>query len=153
MTTFWQDNDSKLKLIGIGMPRYSARDLVQTYKPIAADLERTIDGILRDLTYEPFKKLATTITCSDLESPALDGVFPGKQVEVWCVKELVYPLGGSPSRPVVPGSARELRAEGSPDYETFIAYCPILQCMVVNYQDSFAEWKAKISWQLELQEI
>ena len=60
-----------------GVTLYSARGLEQTLEPIdaAAVTRRTINGTLVDLSVVKFHKYASTISCSDIETPALDGVF------------------------------------------------------------------------------
>ena len=57
------------------MPPYSARGLTQTLEPIEASvqLRRTVNGALADLSYEPFRKYKSTISCQDQEPPAVDG--------------------------------------------------------------------------------
>ena len=112
--------DTLLVLTGVGVPSYSARGLTQTLEPIeaAAQLRRSINGDLLDLSYGPFRKYKSTISCQDQEPPAFDGVWPGRVITVDCVAELSYPAGGSPTRPVVSGSAR---TEG-----TFVFYRPLL---------------------------
>ena len=50
--------ESMLTLSGVGVPPYSARGLTQSLEPIdgAAQLRRTVNGALADLSYEPFRK-------------------------------------------------------------------------------------------------
>jgi hypothetical protein len=99
---------SELELFGLGVPPYAARGLTQTLEPIdqQAHLERAIDGSLLDLSYTPFQKYKSTISCTDQRAPVCDGVWAGQLVTVYCVAELCYNEYGAPSRPVVPGSER-----------------------------------------------
>lgn len=135
-----------LELVGIGIPPYSARGLTQTLEPIdgAGNVVRAIDGSLLDLSYPPFQKYKSSISCGDQTPPAVDGIWPGKVVTVSCAAELSYPDGGAPLRPVVPGSAR-LEAG-------FWFYRPVLSMRVMSFNVSTDEWGAAVSWSMELEE-
>ena len=137
-----------LTLSGIGVPPYSVRGATQTLQPIdaAQQLRRTINGALIDLSRAEFRKYRSTISCTDQQPPAVDGVWPGQIVTVGCISELSYrTVGGSPSRPLVSGSSR---AEG--DY-TF--YRPQLVMRVVSFSQDTDEYGASVSWSLELEEV
>ena len=140
-----------LILVGMGVPLYSSRDLTQTLEPIPAATvqRRTINGDLVDLSYPQFDKYQSEITCRDFKAPALDGIWPGRTITVYCAGgcELIYPVGGSAGRPArtdVP-----LYNDGN----GFIHYLPILQMRVRTFQISSAEWKATVAWKLNLEEI
>lgn len=136
-----------LELAGIGIPPYSARGLTQTLEPIdaAGNVVRAIDGSLLDLSYAPFQKYKSSISCTDQTPPACDGLWPGKVVTVSCAAELSYPDGGAgPLRPAVPGSER-LEAG-------FQFYRPVLTMRVMSFSVSTDEWGAAISWTMELEE-
>lgn len=139
--------DTVLVLIGVGVPSYSARGLTQTLEPIeaSAQLRRSINGELQDLSFAQFRKYRSTISCQDQEPPAIDGVWPGHVVTVDCVAELSYPADDSPARPVVAGSAR---TEGA-----FVFYRPQLQMLVTGLSISRDEYGAAVSWQLQLEEV
>jgi hypothetical protein len=79
-----------LRLTGVGIPPYSARGLRQTLVPIgaAAQLRRTINGTLRDFSAEQFRKYSSVIQGDDQQPPAVDGVWPGRQVTVHCITEV-----------------------------------------------------------------
>jgi hypothetical protein len=130
-----------------GVPLYSARDLEQTLEPIkaAASYRRTINGVLVDLSVTKFHKYESKIRCSDVEAPAIDGIFPGMTLDVDCVAELVFRTGGSPSRTVVPGSARVV---GS-----YTIYRPRLTMMVTGLQQRLSEYDHETKWELELEEV
>lgn len=137
-----------LKISGsMGQPLYAARGLTQTLIPLEASsqIERSINGEVMDLSHPQFRKYDSEISCTDVETPAIDGVWPGMEVEVECVAELSYlTSGGSPEREVVSGSSR---IEG--DY-TF--YRPVLQMVVVTYDIQLEEYAADYSWILRLTE-
>lgn len=131
-----------------GVPLYAAKGLTQTLEPIdqSSQLARDVNGVLVDLGLTQFRKYKSTISCSDIRTPLLDGVWPGMQVTVDCVRELNYlTAGGAPSRPVVAGSSR---TEGD-----FTYYRPQLTMRITSFTTSEDEWGAVISWQLDLEEI
>ncbi len=136
-----------LTLAGVSVPPYSARGLTQTLEPIEASvqLKRTVNGALADLSYEPFRKYKSTISCQDQEPPAVDGVWPGQIVTVECVAELCFvTAGGSPTRlPVVDSE----RVEGD-----FTFYRPTLTMRVTGLSVTRDEYGSAVSWQLQLEE-
>lgn len=137
-----------LSFSGIGVPPYSARGLNQTLEPIdiAASMRRTVNGVLKDISFDGFHKYKTTIACTDQRVPAVDGVWPGKQIVVDCVQELCYlTAGGAPSRPVVSGSSR---TEGDYTY-----YRPQLTMLVATFSTSKDEYGADVGWTMTLEEV
>jgi len=135
-----------LVLSGIGVPPYSARGLTQTLEPIeaAGNLRRTINGKLKDLSVDQFKKYHSSITGIDHNPPAVDGVWEGKVVTVDCVAELCYPEGGSPARTVVDGSSRTENG--------FVFYRPRLTMIVTGFSSNQDEWQASVNWTMDLEE-
>lgn len=140
-------DETVLTLSGIGVPSYSARGITQSLEPIdgAAQLRRTVNGALADLSYELFRKYKSTIAGQDQEPPAVDGVWPGLQVEVGSVAELCFmTANGGPARPAVGGSQR---VEGD-----FSFYRPVLSMRIIGFSVSRDEYGAAVSWQLQLEE-
>ena len=140
--------DTLLELSGHGVADYSARGLKQTLDLIDASgvLARTVNGALIDLSPTQMRKYKSTISCTDTETPALDGYWPGLTINVDCVAELGYATAtGTPQRPVVPGSSR---VSGAWTY-----YRPRLVMMIVNYTVSRDEYGALTEWSLELAEV
>lgn len=140
--------DTLLSISVMGLPPYSIRGVTQTLQPIAAagSLRRTINGVLTDLSQSQFRKYASSLSCSDVDPPAFDGIWQGQTVVVDCVVELCYPTSSAgPSRTVVPGSERE--ADG------FTFYRPRLTMKVVSLNVSKDEWGAVNGWQLDLEEV
>lgn len=137
-----------LVISGEGIPPYSARGLTQTLEPIpaAGGARRTVNGELLDVSSPELRKYASLVSCSDQQTPALDGIWPGEIVTVDCVAELAYKTaGGSPQRTVVTGSSR---VEG--DY-TF--YRPRLTMMFMGHQVSRDEYKAIVGWTMAFEEV
>lgn len=142
-----KDNPTVLSLVGMGVPPYSARGLSQTLEPVdgASHVERSINGELLDLGYEPFQKYKSTIRGQDQRPPAVDGVWPGKLLIVDCIAELTV-YGGPPfgREPVSYDSVREENGYSS--------YRPRLTMMVVGFSIDADEWEAGVQWTLELEE-
>lgn len=137
-----------LVIAGIGVQPYSARGLSQSLDPIAqaANARRTIDGVMKDISFDGFKKFKSTITANDQLPPAVDGVWPGRTIVVDCLVELCYlTAGGSPSRTVVPGSSR---VEGD-----FTFYRPRITFMVLSYSANTEEYGAAVAWSMQLEEV
>ena len=140
--------DTLLVLTGVGLPSYSARGLTQTLEPIeaGAQLRRSINGDLLDLSYGPFRKYKSTISCQDFEPPSVDGVWPGHVVQVECVAELSYLASGSaPTRTAVDGSEREV--------DGYVFYRPILDMRIIGFSLQRDEYGATVGWQMQLEEI
>lgn len=141
-------SDTLLVLAGLGVPLYSARGLDQTLDPIsgAGEFERDVNGGLVDMTPPQFKKLASTISCEDVEAPAFDGVPVGTEVTVDCIRELAYLTAtGTPQRTVVTGSERVV---GDWTY-----YRPQLQMVVIAFSSSQNEYGRTVQWTLQLEEV
>lgn len=147
--------DTVLKLVGMGIAPFSARGLTQTLTPIsqAAVVRRTINGVLRDLSDTAFQKYASTISCEDLQAPALDGIWPGMQLEVHCVAELKYEVPDPEEDPIGEGASRPMVADSLVTRNGFRYYRPVLQMRVMNIDYDKDEFQAVRGWQLDLEEI
>lgn len=140
--------DTLLKLSGDLLPPYSTRGASQTLEPIdaSANMRRTVNGSLKDISFDGFRKYKSSITATDQRVPALDGIWPGATLTVECVQELAYKTaGGTPKRPVVTGSSR---VEGNYTY-----YRPILTMLVTGYTTNLDEWEATVGFTLNLEEV
>ena len=141
-------NPTLLTIAALGIPPYSARGLRQTLTPIqqASQVRRTVNGSLKDISFDGFKKYASTITGADQMPPAVDGIWPGLEVVVECISELSYKTaGGSPDRTVVSGSSRVVG--------DFTFYRPVLTMRIVSFNVDTDEWDAAVSWSMQLEEI
>lgn len=139
-------DDTLLVLEGIGIPSWSARGLTQTLAPIqqAAQLSRSINAVLQDLSFDSFKLYASKISCSDQRTLPPDNLWPGSLVTVSCVAELRRDASGSATRAVVASSER---TEG-----TFVFYRPKLDMTVTGFNVQIDEYGATVSWELDLEE-
>jgi hypothetical protein len=108
---------------------------------------RTINGSLRDISNPAFRKYASKITCTDVDAPPLDNLWPGMTVIVQCAASLSYLTGnpGSPYKTAVSGS------EYINGHYTF--YRPELEMMVMDVKTQFDEWKADNVWEIDLEEV
>ena len=145
-----------LALSGIGVPPFSVRGATMTLEPIpqAAQLRRTINGALVDVSQPRFRKYLATIRGDDQQAPACDGVWPGRGTEVQCLAELSVagtveepteettepPFG----RPHVPGSVKHESG--------FTFYRLLLTMRVTHFSIDRDEWGAATSWTLMLEE-
>ena len=137
-----------LVITTMGVSPYSARGLKQTLTPIkqASQVKRTVNGNLKDISFEGFHKYESEISGTDMEPPAIDNIWPGLQVTIDCIYELSYlTVGGSPGRTVVSGSSRT-----SGD---FTIYRPQLIMRIVNFNCDRDEYGAAVSWSMSLEEI
>lgn len=111
----------------------------------SATLRRDINGVLQDVSDERFRKYEMTVSCSDGETPCIDGAWTGVAVLVDCPFEFSYLTGSSPARPVVSGSSR---TQGD-----FTYYRPQLSMRVAAIRDSSQEYAALHNWEIRLKEI
>lgn len=141
--------DTLLVITGIGIPDYSSRGITQTLTPIPAsqNTRRTINGELVDISFHQFRKYSTKLSCTDQRVLALDHVFPGDLITVYCIQELCYPA------PLTAGAGRDVRPGSERDENGFIFYKPILTMRVKSHDVSFDEWGAIQRWTLEAEEI
>lgn len=124
------------------IPLYSARGLSQTLEPIdaAVQVDYDVNGEAMDLSWEQFRKYKSEVSCTDVEQPAFDGVWPGEELVIDCVKEMAYRTGalGAPFRTIVPDSSR---IEGS-----FTFYRPRLTMVFLGFAGSLDEYAADVRW-------
>jgi hypothetical protein len=130
---------------------YSARGATQTLDVIFGGaalgslIQRDVNANLIDMTNPAFRKYQSIITCRDSETPGLDAAWLGAKVTIACAVELAYPVGGSPSRPPVPGSTR---TQGNTAF-----YRPLLAMMIYDVKNSFDEYACRYSYTIASQEV
>ncbi len=143
--------DTILSISSFGNMLYQARGLTQTLSVIgeATQQERTINGTLVDISAAQFRKYASKININnEVNTPPLDGVFPGMIVTVGCAVGLAFLTSGGNGphhRPEVSGS---MYVEGA-----YTFYRPELTMMVKTVETQFDEWKNVVGWSLELEEV
>lgn len=140
--------DTLLILSGMGIPSFSCRGATQTLTPIQAALDqrRSVNGELLDLSYNQFRKYISKITCTDIESPSLDQIWPGAEIEIGCICELTYlTTRGSAGREAVSGST-VIRGD-------YTVYRPVLAMLVTSFSLQHDEYGRAIAWELDSEEI
>jgi hypothetical protein len=139
-----------LQLIGAGVPPYSARDVQQTIEPIDQGMRyrRTLNGKFVPVSADGFRRYRTTLSCEDMDAPALGDIFAGIAVEMWCVHELAIEgdVGSAGlERPAVPGS---IRVENG-----FTFYKPILHVYITGWNYQTNEREQVVGWSMSAEEI
>lgn len=78
-----------LEIDGITFSDYSNRDIRVKLTPIdTGSLERTVNGMLVDMTLPQFQKYQASIECLDHEAPTFDDTWRGTEVEVTFIPEV-----------------------------------------------------------------
>lgn len=138
-----------LKMVGVGVPPYSARGLNQSLAPIdqSSNLRRTVNGSLKDISFSGFRKYKSTISGTDQRPPNFDGKWPGLTVTVDCIATLSYEPGAgeTPQRPQVADSTV---VEG-----IFTTYRPQLVMKIMSLSVDCDEYDVAIAWSLDLEEV
>lgn len=131
----------------IPIPPYSARGITEAFAPDwEPDQKRTWNSVLKNLTPPQMRYLRLTITCTDMELPALEVVPTGFVLTVNCVTEFTRAAStGDNDREAVPGS--EYTEDG------ITRYRPRLRTMVETFEYIFDEWNAVAGWTLVLREV
>ena len=141
--------ETLLVISGDGVAPYSARGLTQTLEVIAeaAVVARSVNGALVNLSPPQFRKFKSTISCTDVASPALAALWPGVVVDVDCVSEITYLTSlGSPVPDRIVASSR---TEG--DYTR--DRLRLTMMVVAPWTQTTDEYGASVQWQLELAEV
>jgi hypothetical protein len=142
-------DDTILVLAGMGVAPWSARGLDEQLEPIeaAGRLRRTINANLRSVGNSAFRKYRVSIRATDLDEPAVGGIWIGKELTVSCVSRLKYPVGGTAERTAVAGSTITDVENG------FVSYRPVLTMLVAGWSMTTNEYEATKAWQLDLEEV
>lgn len=143
------NSDTMLSISSFGHMIFQARGLSQTLSVIgeATQLERTVNGTLKDISAPQFRKYESRITVpSEVYPTPIDGIFPGMEVTVHCAVSLAYITGavGFPKRTEVSGSS------WSENGYTF--YRPSLVMLIKHIETHFDEWKNVVGWSVDLEE-
>lgn len=130
----------------INFPDGSALFVEADITPIdgATDLRRTVNGSLVNLSDPAFRKLAVTLSASDMTLPALGNLYPGDTLTVEC-PVVIRERGGVPARPAAGG----VFTIGN----GWVEYRPVLECMLIANSLNETEGKASASWSLTLEEV
>lgn len=135
---------------GPDIPPYAARGLHGTLRPIdmaqgADKLRRTVNGTLISVAAPQMRKFRLEASGDDQQPPALDNIWPGMELAVYCHVEMAFMTSlGGPAYPVVPDSEY---VEGE-----YTFYAMSLSMLVAEWTIERAEWSAQYTWTLVLEE-
>lgn len=137
-----------LRIAGDEVPPYSARGVTQTLDPIdaASKLERAVNGQMVDFSIPAMRLYKSRISCSDKNTPAVDGLWPGVVITVECVATLCYPTAE-------PWKKQRTSVVGSEwTSGNFTFYRPVLTMVCTGWNISEDETSARVSWTYDLEE-
>lgn len=121
------DTGTVTQLSGINLRNWSARQLKINYALVdSGELAYDVNGTLRDLTLDQFRKYQFTLTAEDVNAPELEDVWKGKLVTFT----------------VTPNSPFQTDSEDGPPRS--------FDCMLLNWGAVEDEWGAKIGWSIDL---
>ncbi len=163
-------------LLGIsGLPQERARNCVQELTPIAnGNFKKSVNGNLLFLETSQRQKYRSVIFCSDSQSPIIDKIWIGSQINVGCIQSLWQIIRPGETildliRPAVSDSIHVINTLGenvmhsisgnrillkkSSPQKTFVSFRPWLTMLVTNFSMKTNEWKMESGWELESEEI
>lgn len=168
-------NESNLILEMIGLPPESARNCVQELYPIPnGEIKKSINGNILFLEATERKKYKSIISCKDINTPIIDGIWIGSQINIGCIQNLWQAINpGKQSiqliRPAVNNSVCAIDKFGNPveftidgdevtltkthDERIFICFRPWLTMKVIDFSMETNEWGMSGSWKLITEEI
>jgi len=154
-------------------PAGSGRGITQSLEIIDnGELRRTVNGDLVDTTRAANRKFTSSISCSDMDTPTLAGIWKGSIVTVECItklQQLVAPAAAVVDliRTPVVDSIRGYSSVGAlvpvdsviGAEVTFtgsvarVEFLPIIEFMVETYSLDEDEYGAVTGWSLSLEEV
>ena len=163
-------------ILGVaGLPPESARNCQQELSPIPnGEFKKSINGDLLFLETHERKRYKSVITCKDINSPIIDGIWVGSQISVGCIQNLWQAINPGESkvrliRPAVEGSVCAVNNLGDAipfrlvddevelnkihDEKIFLCFRPWLIMLVINFSLDTDEWGMSGGWKIVLEEI
>ena len=163
-------------ILGVaGLPPESARNCQQELSPIPnCEFKKSINVDLLFLETHERKRYKSVITCKDINSPIIDGIWVGSQISVGCIQNLWQAINPGESkvrliRPAVEGSVCAVNNLGDAipfrlvddevefnkiHYEKiFLCFRPWLIMLVINFSLDTDEWGMSGGWKIVLEEI
>lgn len=163
-------------ILGIsGFPPESARNCVQELTPIPnGEFRKSVNGDLLFLETSDRKRYRSAISCKDINSPIIDGIWVGTQINVGCIQNLWQVINvGETSvtliRQAVEGSICAVNNFGDPirhevtdnlvtitqvsDEKIFVCFRPWLTMKVIDFSLETNEWGMSGGWKLILEEV
>jgi hypothetical protein len=168
-------HESNLMLGVVGLPPESARNCIQELSPIPnGEFKKTINGNLLFLETSERKRYRSVITCKDVNSPLVDGIWIGSQITVGCIQNLWQAINPGELqvrliRPAVDRSVCAVNNFGDPikfnfsdnevklqqvrEERIFVCFRPWLTMQVIDFSLETDEWGMSGGWKLILEEI
>jgi hypothetical protein len=163
-------------ILGVaGLPPQSARNCKQELSPILnGEFKRSINGNLLFLETNERKRYKSAISCKDVNSPLIDGIWIGTQLSVGCIQNLWQSIdaGERKTRLVRPPVADSvcvvdnlgdaIRFELRDDEvelpriygeKVFVCFRPWLVMKVVDFSLETDEWGMTGGWRLVVEEV
>ena len=163
-------------ILGIaGLPQERAKNCVQELFPVAnGEFKKSINGNLFFVETSNRQKYRSIISCSDLNSPIINKIWIGTQINVGCIQNLCQVIQPGETvldlvRPAVANSIRVTNCLGQSvlhsilgnqillqkpnNQKFFVSFKPWLTMLVTNFSMKTNEWKMESGWTLELEEI
>jgi hypothetical protein len=163
-------------ILGVaGLPPESARNCQQELYPIPnGEFHKSINGNLLYLESNERKRYRSVISCKDINSPLIDGIWVGTQLTVGCIQHLWQAINHGEHtvrliRPPVEesvsvvnscGKAIRFELEGdevnlleSYNEKIFVCFRPWLIMLVIDFSLETNEWGMSGGWKLILEEI
>lgn len=161
----------------VGMPPESARNCTQEISPIPnGEFRETVNGERIFLKSNDKKRYRTTIICKDLNSPLIDKMWVGSQINVGCIQNLWQAIDAGKTevtlvRPPVKNSVGVINEEGIPvrfqlssegnkvtiekprETKVFVYFRPWLTMQITNFRLETNEWGMSGGWRLDMEEI
>ena len=168
-------SESNLFFGVLGLPPASARNCIQELSPIPnGEFRRSINGGMLFLESTERRRYKSVISCKDLNTPIIEGIWIGAHVNIGCIQTLSQSIRpGEHSakliRPAVNGSINVVDKSGNPikfDYYNdevsitaprkdpiFVHFCPWLLMQLIDFSMQTDEWGMTGAWKLALEEV
>jgi hypothetical protein len=168
-------NESDLILGVAGLPPESARNCIQELYPVPnGEFKKSVNGNILFLESSERRKYKSIISCKDVNTPIIDGIWIGSQITVGCIQNLWQSISPGETkikliRPAVDKSVCAVDKYGEPvkfyisdnevtlqnTYENriFVGFRPWLTMKVINFSMETNEWGMTGGWNLTLEEI
>ena len=163
-------------ILGIaGLPQERAKNCVQELFPVVnGEFKKSINGNLIFVETFNRQRYRSIISCSDLNSPIINKIWIGTEINVGCIQNLCQVIHPGETvldlvRPAVSNSIRVTNCLGQSvlhsvlgnqillqkpnDQKIFVSFRPWLTMLVTNFSMKTNEWKMESGWTLELEEI
>ncbi|MDR0555396.1 MAG: hypothetical protein LBG20_00045 [Holosporaceae bacterium] len=163
-------------ILGVaGLPPESARNCQQELSPIPnGEFKKSINGDLLFLETNERRRYKSVISCKDVNSPIIEGIWIGSQISVGCIQHLWQGINPREHRvglirPPVRDSVCAITGLGDSvrfhlndcdvtlsethEEKVFVCFRPWLTMKVMNFCLETNEWGMSGGWKLFLEEL